>query len=271
MNTITRGTYANAFTSSLSLEVLRHSTPALFADHAHARTSAKYQFISSEQVLRGLMQAGFVPVEARQGTARKGAQYHGRHLIRLRRQFETVALDDSIPELLFINSHDGRGAYQLQMGLYRVLCSNGLIVSTGSLPAFRMPHRGDAVADVVAAALELCERFVGIAGLVNQMQRLQLAEPQRLRFAESALALRFGTLAQAGLAPSTLLTIWRAQDEGNDVWRTLNVVQENLLRGGLLRRSPGGRLLRMRAINAVRESVRLNCGLWDLATQAVAA
>jgi hypothetical protein len=51
----------------------------------------------------------------------------------------------------------------------------------------------------------------------------------------------------------------------------MNTVQGNLLGGGLLRRSPSGRLLRMRGINAIRENVRINCGLWDLATQALTA
>ena len=87
--------------------------------------------------------------------------------------------------------------------------------------------------------------------------------------------MRFSRLAerlpQSGLPPSKLLTVFRPEDDGNDVWRTMNTVQANLLNGGLLRRSPSGRLLRMRGIHAVRDNVRLNCGLWDLATQALAA
>jgi hypothetical protein len=34
-----------------------------------------------------------------------------RQLIRLRRRFETIELRDAIPEILFLNSHDGTSAY----------------------------------------------------------------------------------------------------------------------------------------------------------------
>jgi hypothetical protein len=51
----------------------------------------------------------------------------------------------------------------------------------------------------------------------------------------------------------------------------LNRVQENLLRGGLSRRSTSGRLTRTRRITAIREEVRLNSGLWDLASELLAA
>jgi hypothetical protein len=51
----------------------------------------------------------------------------------------------------------------------------------------------------------------------------------------------------------------------------LNKVQENLLRGGLSRRAPSGRLTRTRRITSIREDVRLNAGIWDLAMDLLAA
>ena len=62
----------------------------------------------------------------------------------------------------------------------------------------------------------------------------------------------------------------RSEDVGNDLWRTLNVVQENVLRGGIPRRSASNRLIRTRAITAIREDIRINSGLWDLALALVA-
>src|SRR5690606_28726686 len=130
-------------------------------------------------------------VEVRQARTRTRSPLHARHLIRLRRRFESVALRDSIPEILFLNAHDGTTAYQLRVGLYRVVCTNGLIVSAGAFPAFRVPHRGDVVDDVIAAALQMGERFRNLAEQVERMERTILDERQQLRFAERALALRF--------------------------------------------------------------------------------
>ena len=89
---------------------------------------------------------------------------HARHLIRLRQRDETVQLRDAVPEIVFLNSHDGTSAYQLRVGLLRVVCTNGLIVSAGVFPVWRVMHRGDVVADVVTAALQISERFDALAG-----------------------------------------------------------------------------------------------------------
>jgi hypothetical protein len=102
--------HANAFSGSLTLEDVRRRAPAVFAESAHERTSSTYTFVPTDRVLTGLMQAGFVPVEARQTRARYGLS-HARHVVRLRRRFETVQLKDAVPEVVFLNSHDGTSAY----------------------------------------------------------------------------------------------------------------------------------------------------------------
>ena len=102
--------HANAFDRGLSLEAVRSRAPAVFAASAHERLSAKYTFVPSERVLAGLMSAGFLPVDARQASARRGSPLHARHVVRLRPRFDTVQLKDSIAEVVFLNSHDGTSA-----------------------------------------------------------------------------------------------------------------------------------------------------------------
>lgn len=91
--------YANLFNRGLSLEALRTRAPAVFAPSADERLSAKYTFVPSERVLTGLMSAGFLPVDARQASARRGSPLHARHVVRLRPRFDTVQLKDSVAEL----------------------------------------------------------------------------------------------------------------------------------------------------------------------------
>jgi hypothetical protein len=256
--------HSSAFQNILSPEALRERVPAVFAGGAHERTSPSYTFISTARVLDALRLTGFCPVEARQAT-RARSPVHARHLIRLRRRVETVQLRDAVPEIVFLNSHDGTSAYQLRVGLFRVVCTNGLIVSAGVFPVWRVMHRGDVVADVVTAALQISERFDALAAAVERMERTPLDRLQQLDFAADAFALRFPKDLHGGLQPSQLLVPRRAEDAGNDLWRTFNVVQENILRGGLVRRSASNRLTRTRRITAIREDVRLNSGLWDLA------
>jgi len=256
--------HSSAFQNVLSAETLRGRVPAIFADGAHERTSSSYTFISTGRVLGALASAGFLPVEARQAVRAKSPM-HARHLIRLRRRCETVALRDSVPELLLLNSHDGTSSYQLRVGLFRVVCTNGLVVSMGIFPVWRVMHRGDVVQDVVCAALRISERFEQLAAAVERMERTMLNESQRLELAGEALALRFPNDAAGAMQPSQLLVPRRAQDVGNDLWRTFNVLQENVLRGGLVRRSASNRLTRTRGIQAIATDVRLNTALWEMA------
>jgi hypothetical protein len=157
------------------------------------------------------------------------------------------------------------------VGIFRVVCTNGLIVSRAAFPTFSVPHRGNIVDDVVAHALGIAERFDVLAAQVERMEQRQLFKDEKLRFAERALALRYPDPAEAGMPASQLLQCRRPEDTGDDLYSILNKVQENLVRGGLTRRSAGGRLVRTRRISSIREDVRINSGLWDLAAEVLAA
>ena len=270
-STLSFSRYANVFTDGLSIDNLRQNVPAVFADAAHESLSQKYTFIPTDRVLTGLMSAGFVPVEARQARSRKGSPAHARHVVRLRRRFETVALRDSVPEVVFLNSHDGTSAYQLRLGLFRAVCTNGLIVSVGAFPAYCVAHRGDVVDQVVTAALEASERFETLASRVERMELRRLDRDEQIGFAVKALALRFPELDKAGIQPSRVLECRRVDDTSDNLWTVFNRVQENLLGGGLIRRTETGRLSRTRRITSIREDVRLNGRLWDLAEEVLAA
>jgi hypothetical protein len=193
--------HSSAFQNILSPETLRERAPAAFAPGAHDRMSTSYTFISTARVLEALNAAGFLPVEARQAV-RARSPVHARHLIQLRRRHETIHLRDAIPEILFLNSHDGTSAYQLRVGLFRVVCTNGLVVSAGAFPVWRVTHRGDVIADVVASALRISERFDALAASVDRMERTPLDRLQQLDFAAEALALRFPKDLPEALEPA---------------------------------------------------------------------
>jgi len=270
-NELSFSNYTNALTAGLTLEDVQERAPAVFAPTAHERMSSRYTFIPTERVLNGLMIAGFVPVAAQQARTRGTSVMHARHVLRLRRRFETVSLKDSIPEVVFLNSHDGTSAYQLRLGIFRVVCTNGLVVSRGAFPACYVSHRGDVVDDVVAGALQVAEQFGGLAQQVERMEQRRLFKDEQLGLAEQALSLRFSEALEGRPEAPRLLACHRVQDAGDDLWRVLNRIQENLLGGGLLRRSITGRLTRTRRITSIRDNLALNGRLWDLATQALDA
>ncbi len=271
MNTLTlsQTSYSSAFLNSLTPDALRKCVPAAFAGSPHESRSASYRFIPTATVIEAMTLAEFYPAEARQAVRAKSI-VHARHLIRFRRRMETVALRECVPEVLLTNSHDGTSAYCLRVGLYRAVCTNGLVVSVGTFPGFRVAHRGDVVGDVVRAALEISERFGVLADVVERLEARRLDYLEQLDFASAALALRFPGRSDHGMEPARLLVPRRAEDAGDDAWHVLNRLQENALRGGILRRSASNRLVRTRAVNAIRDDLRINSGLWDYAQSLVA-
>ena len=72
-------------------------------------------------------------------------------LTRNRREART----NGFVELVLVNSHDAGCAYQLHAGIYRRICSNGLVVSNGSFTAIRFRHTGLLGGEIVQASLRL--------------------------------------------------------------------------------------------------------------------
>jgi hypothetical protein len=176
------------------------------------------------------------------------------------------SLVDAIPEIVLINSHDASSAYTLRAGLYRPLCTNGLLANIGDFGIVHVPHRGNVIANVIEGALSITSRFDEIATVVEQMADTQLADRERWDFAAEALKLRYPRPEHpAPITVDQLLLPRRQEDFGKSVWHTFNVVQENALRGGIQGRTANNRPTRTRGIRAIREDVRINTALWQLA------
>jgi hypothetical protein len=67
-----------------------------------------------------------------------------------------------------------------------------------------------------------------------------------------------------------LLAVRRQDDLGHDLWTTFNRIQENVIRGGQRddsRRTAFGKRFRAtRSVKSLTEDVRINKGLWELAS-----
>lgn len=263
--------FASAFDHEVKPEQLRKLTPAVFATAPHEKMSARYTFVPTADVVETMDRAGFCVVEARQSQTRCRAPTSAAHALRFRKRNSEVYVGEVVPEILVLNSHDGSTAYHVRIALYRAVCSNGLIVGDRLFPVWKVPHRGNVATEVLEAAMELSRRFSDLGETVEAMRHTVLDVPRRLAFASDALTLRYpDEVAGVAVAPADLLQPTRAEDEGCDLWRTYNVVQEHLLRGGVTRRTPTNRVVKTKGIRAIRDDMRLNVGLWNRAMRDVA-
>ena len=272
MNTLTIDSLRSidtAFRPGLTLERLREKAPAAFADNPFGRVSASYRFISTRELVGALLDAGFIATEARQTRARGERAGFARHLLRFRPQLREVTLEDAIPEIVIVNAHDGTSAYQVRAGLYRPICTNGLMTKLGDFGVIHVPHRGNVVANIVEAAQRILGEFEPVAVAVRGMVATYLSDRAQLEFAEVAVAIRWRD--EMPVRPRQLLGARRPADIGDDLWRIYNTVQENLIRGGVTSQTASGRLSRTRGIRAIREDVRINTQLWQAAVDRIAA
>ncbi len=257
--------YGHAFVQAIPNEQLVQQVPAAFSEHAADTTGPAYVFISTKQLIDALHEAGFVATQARQADSRCAQRAYARHMLRFQPRRQTVTLVDAIPQVVLVNSHDGRSAYQLRAGLYRPICTNGLLTRLGDFGLIHVAHRGNAVEHVVEAALTLTRNFSEVGAVVERMHARTLTLDERIAFAQDAMGARYRGQQHQPFDATALLQARRSQDAGDDLWHVFNVVQENVLRGGLSGRSANGRPMRSRAIRAIREDVRLNNDLWQLA------
>jgi hypothetical protein len=247
---------------AISDEELRCLAPSIFASQPIEGVSDRYSFLSTSSILKGMRENGWVPVRAEQQSvrteARRGFQ---KHLIRFARieHLDTWQKNQVRPEVVLLNSHDKSSAYQLHCGLFRLVCSNGLVVADATFHRISIKHSGFKVLGAVP-------------DIMNKVQLFQdriLTDAERLALATGAATYRWEDPTKAPVKASMLLNARRYGDDAKDLWTTLNTVQENVIRGGQRdysrRRLHGRRMPKSRAIKGIDEDMKLNKALWQIA------
>ncbi len=255
----------------LTNDTLQRLAPSIFAREAAHSTSDKYRFVPTIDVLDALRDEGFFPVAvaASRSKTDDGIDYV-KHTLRLRREQDLntrlARVGQVLPEIALTNSHNGTSGFLLDPALHRLVCSNGLICAEhqGTL-RFRHTGKDDLIGRVLEGAYEIVEDFPRLADKVEAWSSLNLNHGQRVAFAKAARPLRFdeGTT----ITPEQLLTPHRYADHKTDVFSTFNVVQENIIRGGLYVGRKNGRRQTTRKVTSVDRDLKLNRALWVLAEE----
>ena len=241
----------------------KENHPAVFAEQPSDKVSSKYTFIPTTRILGVLEDEGWIPTSASQVNSHKeGNKQFAKHLIRLRRDEAIVPeVNKTIPEIVLFNSHNGKSNYDLRMGLYRFVCSNGMVVSDAEFGSIKIRHMGYSDEQVVKASQEFIDNSTRIMNVVTEWQDVKLDRDQMRSFGREAAKLRFES--PDDLTINTVLQARRGEDNASDLWTVFNRTQENLIQGGFL--ITGGRR-RSRQITNIDKNIDINTRLWDLAS-----
>lgn len=256
---------------ALTEDELFKIAPSIFADAPHPSRSEKFRPIATIDVVRDLTKAGFAVVGAMATRVRSPDRVnYNKHLLRIRRLDGTQrAVGDTVFEMLLKNANDGTGPYDLMAGLFRIACLNSLVSALASLDAIRIRHTGKDVAQkVVDGTFRVMSAAEATLDAPVKWSQIQLDEVRQLEFATKAHELRFGD-SETLVTPQQLLMPRRSQDVKKDLWSVFNVVQENVIKGGVQNRfrDDDGRAHRRtsRNVRGIDQSISLNRGLWQAA------
>lgn len=227
-------------------------TATTHADHL----SRRYQQYSTASLVEPLLSEGWEITTAFQNRTRTRNPEHAKHLVRI--THPTLQLGEERLEGLITNSHDGSSSFKFELGAWRIVCSNGLVL--GSQFFSVDIHHRRAFEAVKHQAYRLIEKAPEVAAVFDAWKCRETTADERFTLALCGRNLRWDL--NAPVEPSELLTIRRDEDSGNDLWSVFNRVQENVTQGGILslpgRRTP-------RPIRSIDNSLRINRGLWETA------
>jgi hypothetical protein len=252
--------------TALSDDQIRAVAPSIFAEEAHGSRSGRYTYIPTIDVLNGLRKEGFQPFMACQTRCRnEGKKEHTKHMMRLRHATQINASEAN--EIILLNSHDGSSAYQMLSGVFRFVCSNGMVCGDTQNDV-RMRHSGNIVDNVIEGAFRVLDDFELVDQSREGMKSLPLNASEQAAFAHAALALKYDTAtAPPPITEAQLLHARRRVDSAGDLWSTFNRVQENVIRGGLDARTATGKRTRTREVQGIDQNIKLNRALWVLAEE----
>lgn len=261
--------------AALTNDQLFSMAPSVFAAEAAADRSERYRFVPTIEVVDSLRSEGFLPVSVKESRSMTddGSPYV-KHHIRLRREQDMntkmATVGQVLPEIALTNSHNGTSGFIMDPALLRLACTNGLIVadSQGTM-RFRHSGKDDLTGRILEGAYEIVQDFPLIADKVEEWSGINLNKDQKLALATAAIPLRFDA-DEDGIYPvqaSNLLRPKRWVDARDDLFTVYNVLQENLIRGGVSTGIKNGRRMTSRKITSVDTDLKLNRALWTLADE----
>jgi len=253
----------------LSLDQAREKAPAIFATKpADYINLNRYKFTPTTDIIEHMDTMGWKLTNAKQSKTKVPLrQNFGVHITEF--QHPDLYIKNSEggvearPTVVLLNSHDGSRPINFEMGLFRLVCSNGLMVKDKDFGGFKERHTKYTLQEVQNM---IEQKMLGLNSTVEKINRwsgIEMSAKDRRAFAIDALALRLGEEKVAeDYEIMEILSPRRDADAPNTLWHTFNRVQENIIRGGYQMNNRTARPI----TNPIQDMV-LNQGLWSLADE----
>lgn len=249
----------------LTIDQIVRYAPSALATEPMNGVSDKYSFVSTMDAIELIQSAGWVPYFARESKVRKEEKDgYQRHVVKFTMGQTLSEVGDERIDLLLYNSHDRGSAFRLAMGIFRLVCSNGLVVGDTRL-SFAHKHIGFDQEAFLESVDSIAGNGLQIAEKVEDFKLIEMTPNETNVYARAASELISNEPEEIDLC--SLTRPRRFDDRKNDLWTVYNRVQENVMRGGIWRygRTESGKMKkRTRKVTSIDRDIKLNKALWVL-------
>lgn len=244
--------------------------PAIMAERPVGMSDG-YQFMPSHRIastLQNEFKMNLVAVGQQYSRARNPAGQE--HFMKFRPPTDLIDMKqvgDSAPEIVITNSHNGRSVIKAYAGIFRLVCSNGMVVSEASFGEIELRHFGEqnsfeAFSKMLAT---MAGRMELLGNRIAKMQSTLMTRHEENQLAKMIIEARG---APDWVEAKDVLTVHRPEDDydedgARDLWRTFNVIQENMTsRRVQMERQEGARLRSLRPLTGARAEILTNERIW---------
>lgn len=231
-------------------------------DTKHSSRSERYKVVPTKLIAGKFKELGFVVDSYQEARVRKDStrRGHQKHLVRLSHpELLSTNHKDVRLQLLVTNAHDGSSSFKMQLGFFRLVCSNGLIVGE-TFETIKLRHSGMILEEVDSAIERMVAQTKKLDAAITALKMKKLEESQVKLFIEEAVKLRGKKVSDVAIAPR------REEDSDfTNLFQLYNAVQESLVNGGDEYTNALGRRRVMRSVNNIAKLTQLNEQLFDLA------
>jgi hypothetical protein len=174
---------------------------------------------------------------------------------------------DAYPRIILTNSHDGHNAFKFMLGIFRMVCSNGLVVCDDQMVNMTIRHTNYSFEELRMVVKNAIEFVPNIVNTMNEMQNISLNDEQKREIAAEVVKIRKGiNINDNYVVDKTviedILTPVRNEDKGDDLWTVFNICQEKLIKGGFFNKTQKNKMRRVKSITSIKKNMDYNQRLW---------
>lgn len=254
----------------LSNDELFNVAPSIFSESPIEGVSDKYAFVPTHKLLDIFRDAGYYPIMASESKVRdEENQGYQKHIIQFRSLENLLRPNakDEYEDIVLTNSHNRTSSFIVDLAIFRIVCSNMLVVPSKSFVHHSIVHVGFTQEKVKNAIAEVTSYMPKIKEIVANFKSIHLTPSEEQMLANAAIDIRFDTNTHY-IKADELLKVNYEEDNVPTLWSAYNRIQEAMIRGGVkMKNLITNKTFTSKAINGIDATIKFNKELFEAVEQ----